>query len=466
MTKMRDNFSNPNPFLNQVKNYQDLVNQRTPSDSWAESLRQLGNQPANGPQQRRANAMMHGFASGIQGAADQRRQDRLSPILEQAGQITAQAAKIEAQMQQDQNYRLAVNEFGRKYTPLVTEWVDEIKTNGPRMNPMFRGLIDKAAKTIPGFENLVGESWNASGGYGVAIDTQTGKARKIYADEIISAIAPTAQEIYGDRWFEKFIPLNSGFTDEAALTYNMNRTAQNLDIEGKRANIANTYSQANVHNKQAQELDYKMSPQVQEIEKNKKALDYRADHNAKHYIPEISMKFQKNNEVIEGANILKNVLNDTSLTGGSLGKQFARVVATAIGQDEKIVEAKNAGQFYLEWMNDNSKGALSDRDMKAYSKTFADPEKNRAACITILDRLNAKLTKQNNIYTKQLNLYNEDPSANLHNLDLIQSKEKLPQEEGKKTVLMTAPDGSAREVPIDKVEYFKSKGAKIANDKK
>ncbi len=93
-------------------------------------------------------------------------------------------------------------------------------------------------------------------------------------------------------------------------------------------------------------------------------------------------------------------------------------------------------------MNDNTKGVLSDQDLKRYSKTFADPEKNRDACITILSRLTGKLTKQNNIYTRQLNLYDKDPSANLHSLDLIQSKES------------NNPDDKDKDVQKLKKKYF------------
>ena len=450
-----------------LEQYKDLVDKKGFSDYLGDAFSRVGSGPAQGASQRMSNAILSGLGAGVSGAAADQRKEMLSPYLEQAGRITAKAAELEAQMQQAQNYQLAINEFGQKYTPLVAEFASAVNSNDPRATMMFKDLVNKA-QMIPGFENLEGDSWNPSGGFGLALNTETGEYRKITADEIVSAVAPAAQTIYGDQWFEKFMPLNAGFAKDAAYVFNMKRQEDALGLEGKRADISNKYSQAGVHNaqaglynKQGQELDYKMSPEYLESERQKKSLDYRSDHNAKHYIPEISQKYQKNNEVLTSIDNFKKILNDTSLTGGSFGKRIARFVAEQTGNDEKILEAKNAGQFYFEWMNENSKGALSDRDIKLYTGTFADPEKNRTASINILNKLENKLKGQNTIYRKQLELYDKDPTANLHNLDLIQAPSNTNE-----VVTMVAPDGSTRPVPAAQVEYWKSKGAKVVDEQK
>jgi len=450
-----------------LEQYKDLVDKKGFSDYLGDAFSRVGSSPAQGASQRMSNAILSGLGSGVSGAAADERKEMLSPYLEQAGRITAKAAELEAQMQQAQSYQLAINEFGQKYTPLVAEFAAAVNSNDPRATMMFKDLVNKA-QMIPGFENLEGDSWNPSGGFGLALNTQTGEYRKITADEIVSAVAPAAQTIYGDQWFEKFMPLNAGFAKDAAYAFNMKRQEDALGLEGKRADISNKYSQVGVHNaqaglynKQGQELDYKMSPEYLESERQKKSLDYRSDHNAKHYIPEISQKYQKNNEVLTSIDNFKKILNNTSLTGGSFGKRIARFVAEQTGNDEKILEAKNAGQFYFEWMNENSKGALSDRDIKLYTGTFADPEKNRTASINILNKLENKLKGQNTIYRKQLELYDKDPTANLHNLDLIQAPSNTNE-----VVTMAAPDGSTRSVPAAQVEYWKSKGAKVVDEQK
>ena len=448
---MRDNFSNPNPFLSQVKNYQDLVNQPHWAEPLADSFKQLGNQPAKGPQQRGSNALMSGFASGIQGAVNKERQDRLSPILEQAGQITAKAAELEAQSQQERQRIFTGTKF--------------VRENITRLSALGEASMARDEIGAQGVARELGREYQKSFGLTLGeFDHYDVNSRRIFyaKDGVVTGYSiPDTLREYATEAFGEQAPYVMRTLDPYSKNIWENTQAiQQAELAQKQSSAKMNNAHADLFKAETDKTRHEISPQAQEMEKNKKALDYRADHNAKHYIPEISNKFQKNNEIIEGANILKNVLNDTSLTGGSLGKKFLRVVASATGQDEKIIEAQNAGQFYLEWMNDNSTGALSDRDMKAYSKTFADPEKNRDACIAILDRLNTKLTKQNDIYKRQLNLYNEDPSANLHSLDLIQSKKS----DNSGTVLMIAPDGSQREVPTDKVEFFKSKGAKVVNE--
>lgn len=451
MTKMRDNFSNPNPFLSQAKNYQELVNQPHWAEPLADSFKQSASQPAKGPQQRMANAMMGGFASGIQGAVNKERQDRLSPILEQAGQITAKAAELEAQSQQERQRIFTGTKF--------------VRDNITRLMALGEGSMARDAVGTQGVARELGREYQKAFGLNLGeFDNYDVNSRRIFyaKDGVVTGYSiPDILREYATEAFGEQAPYVMRTLDPYSKNiWEYSQAMQQVEFAQKQSSVNVNNAHADLFKAETDKTRHEISPQAQEMEKNKKALDYRADHNAKHYIPEISNKFQKNNEIIEGANILKNVLNDTSLTGGSLGKQLLRVVATATGQDEKIIEAQNAGQFYLEWMNDNSTGALSDRDMKAYSKTFADPEKNRDACIAILDRLNTKLTKQNDIYKRQLNLYNEDPSANLHSLDLIQSKKS----DNSGTVLMIAPDGSQREVPTDKVEFFKSKGAKVVNE--
>lgn len=236
-----------------LNQYADLVNQPTWGDSVGDAFTRAGSQPAVGPAQRGTNALLLGIGAGFKGSANERRREQLSPLLEQAGQITARAAEIEAQTQKAQQYQLAVQEFGQKYTPLVAEFANAVNTNDPRATIMFRDLVNKASM-IPGYENLEGDSWNASGGYGLALNTETGEYRKITADEIVSAIAPTAQSTYGDQWFEKFMPLNAGFAKDAEYSFNMKRQEDALGLEGKRADVNLKQAHAGVYQQQANQI--------------------------------------------------------------------------------------------------------------------------------------------------------------------------------------------------------------------
>jgi hypothetical protein len=238
--------------------YTNLVNQPTWADNLGDAYSKAGSQPAHGASQRSTNALLAGVGAGFKGGAAQDRQEQLSPLLQQVGQITAKAAEIEAQTQKAQQYQFAVQEFGQKYTPLVATFAELVNSNDPRATIVFKDLVNKAG-SIPGYENLEAESWDSSKGYGLALNTQTGEYRKITADEMISAIAPSAQAIYGDKWFEKFLPLNAGVAKDAEYAFNTNRQNTELGMSEKRADIANKYSQAELHNTQADKTKHEMN---------------------------------------------------------------------------------------------------------------------------------------------------------------------------------------------------------------
>lgn len=138
---MKDNFSNQNPFLSQVKQYQDLVNQPTATDAVAEAnIRSMIPNPRN-EGEILANSLSSGFAGGLKAHENQKRQERLSPILEQAGQITAKAAEIEAQMQNEQQTRMdATKLFQQAAAPLSQLSSASMAGDIPASNALAKGI--------------------------------------------------------------------------------------------------------------------------------------------------------------------------------------------------------------------------------------------------------------------------------------------------------------------------------------
>lgn len=146
---------------------------------------------------------------------------------------------------------------------------------------------------------------------------------------------------------------------------------------------------------------------------------HREKHNATKYIPEIAAQYEKNQELLPTISEFKTLLASSNLAGGSKLANLKRFIAQQTGYDEDILDANNMGQFYLEWMNANSKGALSDRDIKVYSAGFADIEKNPKASIKILNRLEKKLQDQQELNTLKLDMYEQDPGANLTRVNIL-----------------------------------------------
>lgn len=312
--------------------YKDLVNQPTWADSMGDAFSSAGKGSAKHPEDHQANALLSGIGGGLKGTANEQRREQLSPMLEQAGQITAEAAKIEAQNQMAQQYDLKVQEFGKRYTPLVAEFANAVNSNDPRSIIIFKDLVKKAGM-IPGYENLEAESWDASKGYGLLLNTQTSEYRKITADEIISVIAPSAQAIYGEKWFEKFLPLNAGVAKDAEYGFNTRRQATELGLDKERANIDNIRSQTKQHNASADKTNYEMSnPPMSPAQTKTKEIN--------------EGRFATRHDNTEEKRILNNAYSqyidnildakEKGLTGKSKPAEWKRYWAEVTGQSENM----------------------------------------------------------------------------------------------------------------------------------
>lgn len=328
-----------------------MSNQPGLSDNIGDVFSRMGDQKAVGPAQRSSNAFLSGIGGGLKGSANNRRNEELSPYFEKAGEITAMAAELEAQMMMGEKYKLSMDEFAKTNTPLIAEFASAVDSNDPRAALMFKNLVSKASSTIPGFENLEGESWNPGAGYGLALNTQTGEYRKISADDIVGLIAPYAQQIYGDRWFEKFIPLNGGFAKNAEYDFNKQQYSQNLDIRGKETSIANTASRTNYQDLQGQALQQQMNnpatPELSDIEKFDLKETRKSNEN---FLKDLQSEVtQKDPETkLKVLNRLEEILTSSKMGIGSTPKaQFERWVKKKFGQDADIQEAKMLQKYFF-----------------------------------------------------------------------------------------------------------------------
>ena len=454
-----------------LNQYQDLVNQKGFGDYLGDAFSRVGSGPAQGASQRMSNAILSGLGAGVSGAAADQRKEMLSPYLEQAGRITAKAAELEAQMQQAQSYQLAVNEFGQKYTPLVAEFASAVNSNDPRATMMFKDLVNKA-RMIPGFENLEGDSWNSSGGFGLALNTETGEYRKITADEIVSAVAPAAQTIYGDQWFEKFMPLNAGFAKDAAYAFNMKRQEDALGLEGKRADIGLKQAHAGVYQQQANQIQNEMQapkPKYSEPVMNKVIETNQTWVNS----------LAKEHQSLETqSNAYKQIANLISKEKETLGRAGSGIIKTAQRAVNKSGTESERNQALIELyqqplmagIKQMFAGATSDRDIATFIAGLPSLDKNPDAAIQVaLERaaqIDNQIQKDN--LTRDV-VENQFGYSEPYNSLAVQNKVKemfKPVTPNTGMVTMAAPDGSTRPVPAAQVEYWKSKGAKVVDEQK
>jgi hypothetical protein len=413
MGELKDNFTNKYFNTDNFKTQIDLINQPTEVDAYSDAFSKQANREAKGPAQRNSNALMAGLGAGLKGAANSKRQEQLSPILKMVGELNARSAYLEAQMQQEQQQRMTMVKFLRDNKSAIRDLGNASVANSPDAQEISKYLSNK-------FEIATGQNPGKFNSF----DT---KQRKTFYDQpngstvgygFLDAVEPYAEEAYG----EETTDILQNLSPYHNKKYKEAEGIQNLKMEKGHADIANTNAQTGLYNAKAGKTTQEMTPEYQQQLRNQKGVDSRSNHNASEFIPKISEQYLKNNEIISSIDNFKEILNNTSLTGGSGTAAVMRFIAEQTGNDESIVNAENAGQFYFEWMSDNSKGALSDRDMKRYEKTFASIDKNKDASINILNRLESKLKNQNSIFTKQLEAYEKDPTTNLHSLDILGHK--------------------------------------------
>lgn len=441
-----------------LEQYKDLVDKKGFSDYLGDAFSRVGSGPAQGASQRMSNAILSGLGAGVSGAAADERKEMLSPYLEQAGRITAKAAELEAQMQQAQSYQLAINEFGQKYTPLVAEFAAAVNSNDPRATMMFKDLVNKA-QMIPGFENLEGDSWNPSGGFGLALNTQTGEYRKITADEIVSAVAPAAQTIYGDQWFEKFMPLNAGFAKDAAYVFNMKRQEDALGLEGKRADIANKYSQVDYHNAQTGKLQNEIANPEKPYNKEV------ASHNLG-FIKEQRERYINNQALVTTLNDLKGFIQKADKKGqaGSTLKALGeRTWAKYLsGDNTEATLADMAKAAYFARVKEAGGSNPSTTEFNTVLETVPNVDKDPKAALKRLNFDREQALKQMYRYKKtEQGLRNsnyqgspDDETIFKHDDEEFKtfSKDYEPkEEESEEWIKIQAPSGAIEEIHFEDV---------------
>jgi hypothetical protein len=454
-----------------LEQYKDLVDKKGFSDYLGDAFSRVGSGPAQGASQRMSNAILSGLGAGVSGAAADQRKEMLSPYLEQAGRITAKAAEIEAQIQQEQGRQLAVNEFGQKYTPLVAEFAAAVNSNDPRATMMFKDLINKA-QMIPGFENLEGDSWNPSGGYGLALNTQTGEYRKITADEIVSAVAPAAQTIYGDQWFEKFMPLNAGFAKDAAYAFNMKRQEDALGLEGKRADINLKQAHAGVYQEEANKI--KNEVQAPKPKYSEPVMNKLIESNQT-WVNSLAKEHQKleiqSNAYKQIANLISKEKEAFGRAGSGIIKAAQRAVnksGTESERNQALIELYQ--QPLMTGIKDMFAGSTSDYDIALFIAGLPSLKTNPDAAIQVaLERatqLDNQIQKDNLTRDVVENQFGySEPYNSLAVQNVVKERFK-PATPNTGVVTMAAPDGSTRSVPAAQVEYWKSKGAKVIDEQK
>jgi hypothetical protein len=454
---MRDNFSNPNPFLNQAKNYQDLVNQPHWAEPLAESLRQLGNQPAKGPQQRMANAMMGGFASGIQGAVNKERQDRLSPILEQAGQITAKAAELEAQSQQERQRVFTGTKF--------------VRDNITRLMALGEGSMARDALGTQGVARELGREYQKAFGLNLGeFDNYDVNSRRIFyaKDGVVTGYSiPDILREYATEAFGEQAPYVMRTLDP----YSKNIWENTQAIQ--QAELAQKQSSAKMNNAHADLFKAETDKTRHEMDNPEKPYNKEvANHNLNH------IKEQRENKI--NAEALVSTLNDLETlikeankkgqAGSTLNATAQRTWAKYIsGDNESATLADMAKAAYFARVKEAGGSNPSTKEFLTVLETVPNVDKNPQAALkrVAFDREQALKViyryKKTEEGLRKSNYQGSPDDESVFKHDDNEYKTFSKQYYTPK-VTIQAPDGTIASVSEDHVDELVKKGGKIINE--
>jgi len=398
-------------------NYKDLVNQPTMGDAFAEAFSKAGSNPTPGPQSAIANAILNGMSAGFKGSENVIRQQKLEPLYKMVAENTARAAEIRAQVQEAKQNELAFKKFADIATPTVAAWAEQVKNGDPRSNITFTGLIDQLSRTVPQFNKYTADHWNTAKGFGLLLNEETGEHLKISADEIMQAIAPRAKEIYGNRWFEKFDGLSAGLAKDAAYALNMQRQEDVLGLEGKRADIANKYSQVGYHNAQTGKIENEIANPVNQYQE--KYNIQAALKNQDEVYKTITPKLEKQVQTLGMYDRLEDATDAATWTrGNSSTAAILRFLAKETGMDENIATADLTSLQMESTLKEMLGAAFGQEEGERILGKMVGPRKNYAAFKKQIEVEKDKLIKDIVKNKIRVATFAKERHANLEHPDL------------------------------------------------
>jgi hypothetical protein len=119
--ELKDNFTNRYFKPDLVKTQMDLVNQPTATDAIAEGFQKYSKLPASNAYAELDNMTMSAIGDGMKAAENNKRQEKLDPLLKMTGQINAQSAYLEAQMQEEQQKTMQTQQFVKSQSYAFSE---------------------------------------------------------------------------------------------------------------------------------------------------------------------------------------------------------------------------------------------------------------------------------------------------------------------------------------------------------
>lgn len=446
-----------------LEQYANLIQQPTISDNLGAAFSSAGKSPARSPEDYQANALLSGVGAGFKSVADSERSSKLSPLLEQAGIITAKAAELEAQTQIVEESKMKVTQlFQQAASPLAQLSQASLAGDSNASNQLAKGVYSRFKQALN--DGSMGDFDHYHNGtiYYENPDSGVIEGRNIIGLMYQAGINPI--EIWGQD-----APLvEAGLSAGAKQNYENTEQLRQLELQGKQADIANKYSQVNYHNAQTAKSNYEINqPQIDE-NAQKLDMEIKKDRALKNYNAiekEIIPRINANENVLGVYEAIEDIKkSNPSIIGSDYYTQAKRAFATSIGLDPEIDYANLKSVEFEKMLKPILGAQLGEKEGERVLNKFINLNQNPESIDRFLKEEKPKIIKEIVKDKQKLESYDKENYANLYSDTIYNNLDEEAQNYMNsriKTVKMSAPDGSVRDVPRDLVEKFIQKGAKI-----
>ncbi len=435
-----------------LNQYQDLVNQPTFADYLGNAFSKVGSQPAVGEAQRMSNAMLSGMGAGISGAAAEERRQKLSPMLEQAGRITAKAAELEAQMQESEQNRLKITQFMKQSAvPIAQLSQASLAGDRPAANELAKGVYLNFKQQAD--DPTMGDFDHYHNGviYYHNLETRAIEGENVIGLMYQAGIDPVSI------WGQDAPMIEAGLSPGAKKNYEDSEKMRQLEMEGKRADVNLKQAHAGVYQQQANQIQNEIANPEKPYNKE------LASHNLA-YIKEQREPYIKNQALVATLNDLEEIIKKADKKGqagstlDALGKRaWAKYYS---GNNEEATLAEMAKAAYFARVKEAGGSNPSTTEMQVVLETVPNIDKNPKAALKRLEFDREQALKQMYRYKKtEQGLRNSNYQGSPDDETIFKHDDEefktFSKDYEPKFVIMTGPAGTIK-VPADKVELFKA----------
>ena len=482
--ELKDNFTNRYFKPDLVKTQMYLVNQPTATDAYADAFSKGGQGAAKSSIDYEANALMSGIGAGLKGSADDKRQEKLDSLLKMTGQINAQSAYLEAQMQEEQQKTMQTQQFVKSQSYAFSELARAVTAgDSGAMSNLSRGIL-QSYKQMSG-DSVVGDFDHYHDGTIYYINNETGEKGGLSIPQLLYQSGMKPEELFGPDAPTYMAAWSPGFKGQ----YENTQELQRLERDKQQANINNTNAQTGLYGSQTQKNENEMN--APKAKYDDKTLTHIRTTNSD-WVNKSREEHRKSLKISKAydniANIIQGEINNNGLIGGREGSSTLAIIRRFVNKSNTKSEQNQAMLEFqkLPLMEDLKRiyGAqVSDIDLKSFLSTLPSLDKNpKASILEAKNRSNEIKQQLKEDQTTQQVLEDEFGYSEPYNSlaikrrvdelmgaesisdDASGNQQQTGQNQRGDTVTMLAPDGSSRQVPSNQVQIWKQKGARVVNE--